>query len=71
MEQELANEQKLLDAARKTLQEQENTIAPEDRDRGGGINLAKREERLKALREEVERHERNIEALRKELAGIR
>lgn len=71
LEQELANEQRQLEAAKKTLTEQENTIAPEDRIVGGGINLARREERLKELRDKVQLHERNIEALRKELANLK
>ncbi|MCX7897837.1 MAG: DUF4124 domain-containing protein [Rhodocyclaceae bacterium] len=71
LEQELANEVRMLEAARKNLQEQEAIIAPEDRIMGGGVNLARREERLRELREKVQLHERNIEALKKELANLK
>lgn len=71
LERELASEQKNLDAARKSLSDQENTVPPEDRVVGGGINQGKREERLKPLRDKVQLHERNLESLRKELANLK
>ncbi|MFN4148823.1 MAG: DUF4124 domain-containing protein [Rhodocyclaceae bacterium] len=71
LEQELANEQKNLEAAKKELAEQENLFPPEERIVGGGIQGAKREARLQAYRDKVQLHERNIESLRRELANLK
>jgi len=62
LNQELATEQKNLDDARKTLTQQETTVA------GSG---AKVPERLKPYQDTVQLHERNIEALKKELANLK
>lgn len=72
LDQELANEQTALQAARKTLEEQEAIIQPDERNIAGrGINSAKLEQRLQPLRDKVSLHERNIEALRKEISNLR
>lgn len=71
LEKELANEQKNLDAAKKELAEQENTVLPEERIAGGGINGAKREARLQSYRDKLQLHERNLESLRRELANLK
>lgn len=71
LEQELANEQKNLDAAKKTLAEQENLILPEERIAGGGIQGGKREARIQSHRDKVQLHERNIESIRREIANIK
>ncbi|MCX8087266.1 MAG: DUF4124 domain-containing protein [Rhodocyclaceae bacterium] len=71
LEQELAAEQKHLEAAKRELAEQENLYPPEERIVGGGIHVGRREERLKTYRDRVQLHERNLEALRKELANLK
>jgi len=71
LEQELANEQRHLEAAKKELAEQENTVLPEERIVGGGIQGGKREERIRPYRERVQLHERNVEAIRKEIGNLR
>jgi len=71
LEKELAVEQRNLANARKDLAEQENIVLPEERVVGGGINLAKREARIQAHRDKVQLHERNLEAIRRELAKPR
>ncbi len=57
LEQELAGEQRHLDQARKELGEQEASKAPADR--------------LAPYRDRVGQHERNIQAIQKELANLR
>ena len=72
LDQELASEQTGLAAARKAQTEQEGLVLPEERNAGGrGINGAKVEQRLQPFRDKVALHERNIEALRKEIANLR
>lgn len=72
LDQELSNEQSALDAARQNLSAQESTVLPEERNVAGkGINAGKIELRLKPLRDKVALHERNIEALRKEIGNLR
>ena len=66
LEDELANEQRALAEARKALQEGEATRLPEE-----VANPQKYQERIRRLKETVALHERNIAALRKELALIR
>jgi len=65
LENELAGEQSALDAARKALAEQAATR------NGGEKNYQKVLDRLQPFQEDVERRERNIEALNKELSGLR
>jgi hypothetical protein len=60
LEQELASEQKSLDEAKKTLAQQEAA--------GGG---AKSPERLKPYQDTVQLHERNVEALKKEMGALK
>lgn len=70
LEQELAAEQKQLEEAKKKLTEAEEP-QPTDRNAGGGINQAKLDERVKPLRDQVQLHERNLEAIRKEIQNLR
>ncbi|MDP2809668.1 MAG: DUF4124 domain-containing protein [Rhodocyclaceae bacterium] len=65
LEEELAAEQKKLDEARKVLAEQEAIRE------GGERNYQRVLDRLKPYQESVQLHERNIEALRKELANLK
>lgn len=69
---ELTNEQNGLEEARKALAEQEALVLPEERNVGGrGINGDKVEQRVRPFRDKVALHERNIEALRKEIGNLR
>jgi hypothetical protein len=65
LEKELASEQQLLDQARKELNEQESTRE------GGERNYARVLERLQPFKDSVELHQKNIEALKRELSNIR
>ena len=65
LEQELAAEQRLLDKAKKDLVEQESVRSGDER------NYARVEERLKPYQESVDLHQKNIEALRRELNANR
>lgn len=69
--QELASEQKNLEAAKKALAEQENIILPEERMQGGGIQGGKRDERIQSYRDRLKLHERNIESIRREIANLK
>ncbi len=71
LDQELANEQKNLEAAKKVLAEQENLTLPEERIAGGGIQGGKREARIQTFRDKVQLHERNLEAIRKEIGNLK
>jgi hypothetical protein len=71
LEQELANEQKNLAAARKDLTEQESLTLPEERVAGGGIQQGKRDARIKSFRDRVQLHERNLESIRREIANLK
>jgi hypothetical protein len=62
LEQELATEQKSLDDAKKMLVQQE-AVAP------GGP--ARAPERLKPYQDTVQLHERNVEALKKEIGNLK
>lgn len=62
LDQELVTEQKSLDDAKKTLVQQE-AAAP------GG--QAKAPERLKPYQDTVQLHERNVEALKKEISNLK
>jgi hypothetical protein len=70
LEQELAAEQKNLEEAQKRLAEGE-IARPEERLQGGAINQAKVQERIQPLRDQIKLHERNLEALQKELRNLR
>ena len=65
LEQELAAEQKLLEEAKKALTEGEAVRLGSER------NYQKYLDRVQGLKDNVTLHEKNIEALNKELAGIR
>lgn len=71
LEQELANEQKLLDEAKKVLAEQEAIILPEERGVGGAVYADKREARLRPHRDKVQLHERNLESIRREIGNLK
>ncbi|WP_347248282.1 hypothetical protein [Zoogloea sp.] len=64
LDEELANEQKALDAARRELASQESVRTDER-------NYQKALERLQPYKDKLQIHERNIEALRKEIANLR
>lgn len=61
LERELAQEEKLLEQARKELEEQESVRYGDER------NYARVLERLQKYKDAVELHEKNIESLRREL----
>src|SRR3954471_7065932 len=61
LEQELAQEQLQLDAARKQLTEQKDVRLGNER------NFSRVEERLKPFEDKVKLHEGNVESLRKEI----
>jgi hypothetical protein len=65
LDQELANEQKLLEAARKELAEQEATRLGSER------NYQRVLERLEPYKRKVKLHEDNIANLKRELGNIR
>lgn len=65
LEQELANEQKLLEQARKELAEQDSMRLGSER------NYQRVLDRLEPYRKKVKLHEDNIANLRRELAGSR
>lgn len=71
LDQELATEQKSLEQAKKELAEQEDTVLPQERNVGGTINQPKVQNRLQTFKDKVALHERNIEALKKELANLK
>jgi len=74
LDSELAAEQKNLEQAKKDLAEQEATVLPSDRMQfkgGGGISGGKVEERVQPYRDKVALHERNIEAIQKEISKLR
>jgi len=64
LEQELANEQAALAKAKQDLAEQESVRSGNER------NYARVEERLQPYKDSVETHEKNIEALRRELNNL-
>jgi Domain of unknown function (DUF4124) len=65
LEQELANEERLLDQAKKELAEQESTRLGNER------NYQRVLERLEPYKKKVALHEGNITNLRKELSSLR
>lgn len=65
LEDELANEQKSLEQAKKELMQQESTALAEEK------NYKKITERLQPFRERIGQHERNIQTLRKEMANLK
>ena len=74
LDSELAAEQKNLDEAKKALAEQEAIILPSERQQykgGGGISGGKVDERIAPFRDKAALHERNIEAIQKEISKLR
>lgn len=74
LDSELAAEQRNLEQARKDLADQEATVLPSERMQfkgGGGISGGKVEERVQPYRDRVALHERNIEAIQKEISKLR
>src|SRR3982751_1304215 len=65
LEKELAQEQQALAKAKADLAEQENVRYGNER------NYARMEDRLQPFKDSVETHEKNIEALRRELGNLR
>jgi chromosome segregation ATPase len=63
LQQELASEEAALTKAQQALAEQESVRSGNER------NYARVEERLKPYKESVESHQKNIEALRREIAN--
>lgn len=64
LEKELATEQKLLSDAKQKLAEQESVRSGDER------NYARVLERLQPYKDSVETHEKNVEALRRELNSL-
>lgn len=71
LENELAAEQKNAEQAKKALAEQEALVLPNERMQGGAISGGKVEERVQPYKDKVALHERNIEAISKEIANLR
>ena len=80
LQEELDQEREALQQAEDELEAERSRDAPEDRNvvrqRADGstyrsINLQKREQRLQPYRDQVEQHQRNIEALEEELSNLR
>ena len=63
LQQELASEEAALAKAKQALAEQESVRSGDER------NYARVEERLKPYQETVENHQKNVEALRREIAN--
>jgi hypothetical protein len=68
---ELAAEQKNLEQAKKDLAEQETAVQPNERLQGGGINGGKVQQRVQPFKDKVALHERNVEAIQKEISKLR
>jgi len=64
LEAELGDEEAALETARKTLAEQEAVRY------GNESNYQKKLDRLKPFQDTVEQHERNVEALKKEISNL-
>lgn len=64
LEKELASEEQALSKARQALAEQEAVRSGDER------NYARVQERLQPFKETVETHQKNIEALKRELANL-
>ena len=71
LETELAAERKNAEQAKKALAEQEAVVLPNERMQGGAISGGKLEERLLPYKDKVALHERNIEAISKEIGNLR
>jgi hypothetical protein len=71
LEGELAAEQKNAEQAKKDLAEQEGIVLPSERMQGGAISGGKVQERIQQYRDKVALHQRNIEAIQKEIGNLR
>jgi len=74
LDSELTAEQRNLEQAKKDLADQEAIVLPEERMQykgGGGISGGKVEARLQPYKDKVALHERNIEAIQKEISKLR
>jgi hypothetical protein len=71
LESELAAEQKNAEQAKQELSEQEAIVLPSERMQGGAISGGKVQERLQPYKDRVALHQRNIEAIQKEIANLR
>lgn len=71
LESELAAEQASAEQAKKDLAEQEATVLPSERVQGGAISGGKVQERIKPYQDKVSLHQRNIEAIKKEIGNLR
>ena len=72
LQDELSTEEKLLEEARQNLKEgEESPEVFKGQDGKTYRNVAKYEEKIKALNDQVELHQRNIEALKTELSKLK
>ena len=72
LEDELATEQKALEEARLKLKEgQDNPEVYKGANGQTFRNVAKYEEKVNALQEDVSAHEKNVEALKTELSNLK
>lgn len=65
LQNELVSEQKMIKDAQQTLSEQEQLRSGEER------NFAKVSERLQPYKDKIDQHQKNIEALQKELTNLK
>ncbi|WP_291992525.1 DUF4124 domain-containing protein [Candidatus Accumulibacter sp. ACC003] len=71
LENELATEQKNVEQAKTALKGQEALVLPEERMQGGAISGGKVQERLQPYQDKVALHQRNVEAISKEIGNLR
>lgn len=71
LESELAAEQKNAEQAKKELAEQEGIVLPSERMQGGAISGGKVQERIQTYKDKVALHQRNVEAIQREIANLR
>lgn len=71
LESELAAEQKNAEQAKQELGAQEAIVLPSERMQGGAISGGKVQERLQPYKDKVALHQRNVEAIQKEIANLR
>lgn len=72
LEDELAAEQKLLEEARQNLKTgEENPEVFRTKDGKTSRNVARYDEKIKKLNEQIELHQKNVEALKTELSNLR
>ena len=57
--------------AKKELAEQEATVLPNERMQGGAVSGGKVQERLQPYKDKVALHQRNVEAIRREISNLR